>query len=146
MSDYLDDLRKLALRAVLKPDAQAFMRNISRWFSKAFSTPLYEVESLPKEYILEHYFESLYEAMDDEEKHNQIIHLLESPEERRARAKAEKDDEAELLAEMEKEAASAPDGVDLRDLARKFQRKSLRPPLPEIPDDDMSIKFDEIPD
>lgn len=63
--DDLEAVKILALRAVLKPtsDPTYRIRQIFRWFSKTFHTPLAEVEAMPLEDVLQHYFESDYEQM-----------------------------------------------------------------------------------
>jgi len=44
-----------------------FYRKICREFSIKFNTPLLEVESLPQEYILQHYYENMHEDIELED-------------------------------------------------------------------------------
>lgn len=41
------------------------LRQIFRWYSREFSTPLHEVEDLPLVQVLTHYFESMYEELGE---------------------------------------------------------------------------------
>jgi hypothetical protein len=112
MADYLNEIQKAALLSVLDPDYQAYMRKLCRWYSVKFHTPLHEVENLPKDYIYQHYFEAYYEDMEPEEQHNQIIFLLETPEEREKRLKEEDDSLSDLEQEVK-------EGLSLQDILAK---------------------------
>ncbi len=100
----IESIKKAALLSAIEPDGEAVLRFLFRWYSKTFHTPLQEVEDLPIEYILQHYFECQYEELNQDEKHDMIIHLLETPEERDLREKAEKDDEENFFKEAQAEA------------------------------------------
>jgi hypothetical protein len=122
VSNYLEEIQKAALLAVLEPDNNAIMRKICRWFSVKFNTPLHVVEDLPKEYIYQHYFESIYEEMEDVDKHNQIIYLLETPEERQKRV----NEEENYLKELQDEVNS---GLTLEETLKnnKANKSKLKP-------------------
>jgi hypothetical protein len=52
-----------ALRQILAPDegdAEYRLRQIFRWYSKTFHTPLDEVAALPLVDVLQHYYDSSY--------------------------------------------------------------------------------------
>ncbi len=66
--DYIDGIRARALLAILRPTLEANFRHIFRWYSKTFHTPLHEVDDLPIEHILLHWYECEYEALEDPEK------------------------------------------------------------------------------
>lgn len=53
----------LAMEAVLSDTDEYRMRDICRWYSGEFSTPLHIVEDLPFEYVLQHYYEAVYAKM-----------------------------------------------------------------------------------
>ena len=48
-------------------DPGYLFRFIYRWYSREFSTPLHEVENLPTEDVLRHYFEVKYEDLSKDE-------------------------------------------------------------------------------
>ncbi len=102
----IESIKKSALLATIEPDGGAILRHLFRWYSKTFHTPLTDVEGLPIEYVLQHYFESQYEELDEDQKHDLIIFLLESPEERAIREKADKIDEEDFFKEAQAEADS----------------------------------------
>ena len=60
-----------ALQAVLIGSEAYFYRRVCRWYSNEFHTPLKDVEILPYEHILQHYYENKLEAMG----RNQIIDI-----------------------------------------------------------------------
>ncbi len=67
MVDFIDGIRARALLAVLRPDQEANLRHIFRWYSRTFHTPLHEVDDLPVEEILLHWFEAQFEDMEEPE-------------------------------------------------------------------------------
>jgi len=129
VSEFVNDLQKIALLAVLQPDDDAFIRRIYRWFSTTFHVPLPDVDDLPLDYVLLHYFEANFEQLDDDQKHNKIISLLETVEEKRQRELEEKaDDEAFLkMAEAEvkglQEGRDTPDIKALKGTSLRYQKK-----------------------
>jgi hypothetical protein len=147
----IESIQKTALLAAIEPDGEAVLRNLFRWFSKTFHTPLADVEEMPIEYILQHYFESQYEELENEDKHNLIIFLLESKEEREARKKRESQEEDDFIKEAEAEAAS---GITLQEKTKKLNKplvqkaiKNLEAIEKAIEEQEIKISFvDEIPD
>ena len=105
INDYLISIQKSAMASVAQPDFNAFMRKISRWFSKTYSTPLLEVDQLDPSYVLQHYFEHTFEEMDKDERINKIIQLLETSEERRERELKEEEEEDAFVRKIEEELA-----------------------------------------
>jgi hypothetical protein len=96
----------LAMRAVLKPDGDFLIRRMFRWYSKNFSTPLHEVESLPLADVLTAYYEDTYDAMDVEHREILRARLAENAEERAARLEKAQDDQdasEDFLAQVEEE-------------------------------------------
>lgn len=84
--------RLQAMKAVLAPDEEAWLRHIFRWYSRTFHTPLHQVEELPIEDVLQAFYEDRYEDMEEEERKKEIAELLETPAERQERLRA-KDEE-----------------------------------------------------
>ena len=95
--DLIHGLRISALLAAIKPDDDAIIRRIYRWYSREFSTPLTEVENLPLEQVLLHYFEDVYEKMKPEDRHDLAVTLLETPEEKAIREAEEEKSEEEMM-------------------------------------------------
>lgn len=100
---YLENLKKISLLAILRPDDSAWLRSIFRWYSKTFHTPLHITESLPKEHILQTYFESTFEEMSEEDLKAELEYILETPEERKAKADAVEAEEIEFMQMLEEE-------------------------------------------
>jgi len=95
--NHYDGLQLLALRAVMKPDGEARLRGICRWYSKTYNTPLHMVEDLPEDEVLTAYFETIYEEMDDEDRTRILEQLLETDEQKRERQRAKDAEEAEAF-------------------------------------------------
>jgi len=85
--------RLAALRAVIDPDTYADYRKICRWFSRTFNTPLLEVYDLSSDFVLQHYLEDQYEALEHDERRAMLIELTETPEERIERLRKESEEE-----------------------------------------------------
>lgn len=66
-----DYIKIQAFESYLNEDDQYFYRKVCRWYSTEFHTPLTEVEKLPWDYILLHYYESSLEKMD----YNDVLDL-----------------------------------------------------------------------
>ncbi len=75
-------LKKLALKAVIAPDEAYEMRRIFRWYSRTFHTPLEEVEEIPIQKVLVHYFESEFENANEEQIEKFIRDMCESKEDK----------------------------------------------------------------
>jgi hypothetical protein len=63
--DTLKAIQVLALQSVEDPTYEDFYRSVCRWFSKEFSTPLTEVQEMGDEYVLSHYYETMYAEVKD---------------------------------------------------------------------------------
>jgi hypothetical protein len=61
--DLFEAIEISALKSVLKPDDEYFLRRIFRWYSEKFHTALHEVEDLPLDDVLTTYFECSFELM-----------------------------------------------------------------------------------
>src|ERR1700677_2698185 len=112
-------------------------RQIQRWYSKTFSTPLVDVEALETEYLLQNYFESKYADLVFADRVLELGDILETPEEARARQLREDEelvDEMRFrkIAEVEakkKEAANKP--KELKVLPKLGSDQLLKATLPE---------------
>jgi hypothetical protein len=87
--DIFEAVKAKALRCVLRPDVEYMIRHIFRWYSRTFSTPLQEVYDLPLEEVLLHYYEVVFEDLDDHERLEAIGPILETKEQREAERRAE---------------------------------------------------------
>lgn len=76
-----EDSRLLALKDVLTGTAEYQHRRILRWYSRTFTTALHDVEQLPLEYVLQHYFESFWEKAEPDELEEARVEVIRTPEE-----------------------------------------------------------------
>lgn len=139
MSDWVQELKLLALKSVLLEDDDYLVRKVCREYSEIFHTPLHEVYELSWEFILTNYYEHAFDKMDFVLLKNEAKYLTESEEdkkiriEREAKKKAEDDayerklqQELELLKKQTKELT---DNVDkLADLNKKIAKTGIKPP------------------
>lgn len=96
--NHFEALKLNALKAILKPDSDYFIRKVYRWYSKTFHTPLLEAIDIPFEEVLVHYFECRYEDMDEEEREEELRLALMTEEQKKEQQEA---DEAERLSEYQ---------------------------------------------
>lgn len=61
--ELLTSIRILAVSSVENPDWEVLYRKICRWYSREFSTPLKEVQSMSEYDVLLTYFEDKYQEM-----------------------------------------------------------------------------------
>lgn len=95
--DYDSALRILALKAVRDPDMAAHTRYIHRWYSKTFHTPLHLVAELDPQDVYTAYYEATFEEMSEEERERELAEILETPEEKKAKALAKDIERAEMF-------------------------------------------------
>jgi primosomal protein N' len=149
--DDLQALKILALRAVLDPksDPDYSLRHVFRWFSKTFHTPLAQVEEMPLEDILRHYYEDDYEEKTSDEKSMMLLEveikkMAETDEEKMLRERKEgftktSDDEFhKLIEEREKKRALSKKEPNQPDLTPRPVNKPNKLPeasfrAPELP-------------
>jgi hypothetical protein len=155
--NFVESIEKIAIQAVTNPDYAFFVRQVCRWFSKQFSTPLNEVENYDLAYVLQHYFEEKYEALQnlengEEEIHNKIIYLLETPAEREQRIQKELDKEIDYLKKALEEELLKKTGEGLKGETKAIPAKPLReePKEESIVNlsfvEDLDAEIDSIPD
>lgn len=126
-----DAIRVIALHATLKNTNEFWIRNIQRWYSSTFHTPLLQVEDLPFDYLLAHYYEYHYHKMSSEEllkEWQKVVHPEEIQEEQDVQQNNNEADE-EYLEELRKDKQK-------QVLAKEEPVK----PLEKLPDD-ISFQF-----
>jgi hypothetical protein len=69
-------IHDIALASVLEPDEAYYYRKICRSFSERYHMPLPEVEKLPYDYVLRHYFEHQIEQLNESDA-EEAAHALE---------------------------------------------------------------------
>lgn len=136
--DHFKALRLIALKEVAAEVSSAdyALRKVFRWYSKEFHTPLHQVDEIPIDDILRHYYEYNFEQLADSSSQgwrDALTEMGSTPEEIAAlRAKVEKEaiaDEA-YLAEVEAEAEAE----------AKKSRQPKPEPEPE-PEPDIKMSF-----
>jgi hypothetical protein len=95
----VDAVRVTALASVIYPDSEYLLRHIFRVYSETFHTPLHIVYELPIDEVLMHYYEHKFEQMDEHERKDWVARVLETEEQRKARERAE-DEEQAMAAEF----------------------------------------------
>ncbi len=70
--------RILAMREVLRhhdgnPSEEFWLREVFRWYSETFSTPLHLVETLPVQDVVRHYYESTYKKVVENENASDLL-------------------------------------------------------------------------
>lgn len=81
--------RILAMAAVRMPDWESGYRRVCRYYSEHFSTPLLDVFDLPVPFVLQHFYEQLYETMEADVLKNTIRDAIETSAERAERMRSE---------------------------------------------------------
>lgn len=122
-----DAIRLRALRVVLRPDREYFLRRVMRWYSKTFYTPLAQVEDIPTEDLLQTWYEERYAEMAPEDLDRERAELLETPEQRYERILREEADEAEMF-EMSRVVAAEEE----RKKAAKAKEKKIAETQPAL--------------
>lgn len=127
-----------------KPSHQFWLRHVFRWYSKTFNTPLHEVEDLPIDEVMRHYYEDHYVQLasdaDGPEGHHalqrELRELADLPEPDAEKAAGDDEFLKAVLAEEERlEAKRAPAGS-----------VPATPPAPkgEAPQDEIRMDFADL--
>lgn len=112
----IDQIQILALASVEHPDWPAQYREICRWYSREFSTPLHVVEQeLDRLQILRHYYEDAFKKLKESTDEQQMMRYAEIKEnivfgglseEEQAEIEAEDDEwEEQMLREIKEDEA-----------------------------------------
>lgn len=129
------------MTSVVEPDWEAFLQGVFEWYSSTYYTPLYDVMELPVDYVLYTYYRGVYKQMEVDERYNEAIFLLETPQERAARKLADKKSDDEFMRQAQQHNAGVskklPSKVEalLAKMKEKKERKEIplkEKPLPEI--------------
>ncbi len=137
-----------------KPTSDYRIRQIFRWFSEKFHTPLYDVYELPIYDVLQHYYEVHVEqlaAATDNESAEQLKQELRelgmTPEELRAW----KDEEEAFEREVDEEAAAVAKKIAAKTAALAEKERKAGPKVFAAPEagavapPDISLSFDDEP-
>lgn len=135
----------LALLSVLKPDVDYMVRRIFRWYSQVFHTPLHVVGELPLEDVLQAYYESLYEQMDEEKLEPIRLKLSTTEEE----IEEQRDEDEEWIRELEEsmqaqeaqQAAKAAAAPKIQAPGRNLAKETQLPEANQAPPPDISLRF-----
>lgn len=92
--DKLRVIRVLAAASVKARDMDYFIRHARRWFSDKLKTPYREVEAIPDEEVLQHFFEARYETMDEDDFDEEVERLCETEAETAAREASEENEKS----------------------------------------------------
>jgi hypothetical protein len=126
-----------ALWAVIDEDPEWEVRQVLRWYSRTFHTPLHEVEELPPEDVFRAWFESRYEQMEHGELIDHARLVIETPEERAERIQREAEREDEDLAFLESALKA--------DAAKEAKRKARKKLVTKLPDPKAPPKVASVP-
>jgi primosomal protein N' len=99
----------------------ASYRRICRWYSQKFVTPLHEVEELPTEYILQHFFEYQFEDMGKAERKKLALEMTQTEAEAKAKAKDEEDKSDDAFLKKTAKDARKMEKKRLADLAKQAE-------------------------
>lgn len=81
-STFWSDIRTIALQDMLQETGGYVQRRIFRWYSKTFATPLHQVDDLPLDFVLQHYFEAMWEALQKHEIEEEVEKIRQTPQQR----------------------------------------------------------------
>lgn len=87
-------LKYKALRDTLRPNTDYYIRKVARWYSKTFATPLTEAFELPLEHLLQAFYESRFENMEQEDIDEELREMTETEEERKTKKTEEEKEQA----------------------------------------------------
>jgi len=143
-----EDIQILAFHEVMADTPEYRVRYLHRWYSKEYHIPLNLVKNIPLPEILQDFWETRYENMDEHDRDDERVRLLETEDERRLRMFREDAEKAEgdaLLAEVEAAAAKVPKKID--DLKIPGEKPVPTRPVGPDPSLDSMPKFpDKMPE
>jgi primosomal protein N' len=151
--DQFEAIRIQALLDVMEGGFGYHWRRICRWYSATFHTPLAEVDALPVEHILQHFFEQSFEQDSKAERRKLAMTITETLDETKKReaaikaktdtaflkkiAKQAKKEAKEAVVKKAKQEATAKATLDKMD----SQDMLAIPNAPDLPD--ISMHFDD---
>ena len=133
--DSVKAIQLIAMNNIIKQPPDYRLRVLQRWYSKTFFTPLQEVEEIPLEDLLLHFYECQYAELEEPERKEELDLLLESPEDKLKREqkeyenryKSDKDDEKWVEAQK-KEVEAKKALIKDKPIDIKQVQKGLKPP------------------
>jgi len=154
---YYEAIKAKALRSVLKPDTDYYLRRVYRWYSKTFHTPLETTFDLPVEFVLREYFEEYFENLEEEDLDFQLEEMTETDEQRKQRLsneEADKKAEQDLLEMSRKQNKKVPGpsklpeqisklGQVIKEVAENIKEEMKSDPAMLPPEIDMKFESDE---
>lgn len=135
------------VRKSIKPESGYLMRQIHRWYSKTFHTPLHEVDALPEEDVLRAWWEERYEEMNEEELEAERQDLFVDPEEIERQQRVEDAQDADTYEIVQEElAAKAAEAIKKIDQLTTSLTKPFRANLAKEPELVMSPTVKTLPE
>jgi hypothetical protein len=140
----IETARIEAALAVKRHDGEYRLRQIFRWYSRTFHTPLHQVQDLDLLDILQAFYEDRLGDMKDDELHDEIQDLIRTPEEEmralREDAKTRSEDElaAQAIEASLKAADLAAKSKEKQTISPVGPREPVVKPLPEATLEGMS--------
>lgn len=132
---WVEDLKAVAMYSVISEGNEYVLRNIFRWYSKEFATPLHIVESLPLDDVLRHYYEVHFSELNDQERAEEIDRILLTEEKLRQRKTQEDADDADAY-----EFGKAAEQAEKIKEQKKAKEKKPDPPSAPASLPDVSLK------
>ena len=153
-SELIRAIQLLALEAAESRTYEGFTRNVARWYSKTFSTPLEIVlYDIPFNNVLLAYYEETFANMieaasGDLAKHREWeqfrARLLADPKDARAQEAAASDSDDEYLAQMLAQEIAKEASQVAKKIAESVEKPSQKPNIqPEPPDLTKVVKGEE---
>lgn len=121
----IETARIEAALAVRRHDGDYRLRQIFRWYSRTFHTPLHQVQDLDLMDVLQAFYEDRFGDMKDEELHDEIQDLIRTPEEDMRAAR----EDAKTRAEDELAAQAIEASLQAAELAAKSKEKQTISPV-----------------
>jgi hypothetical protein len=127
-------IRRAAMLAVHREPVEYKVREIQRWYSETFHTPLEAVEEMDFERVALHYFERMYRDMTPEEREDEMRTLSETEEQRLDRLRREEADKVsdeDFLKQVKADAENAANAA--RTLAGQLKKMPPGEQEPIVP-------------
>jgi hypothetical protein len=130
-----------AALAVKHRDGDYTLRQIYRWYSRTFHTPLHQVPDLDPLEVLQAFYEDRLGDMKDEELLDEIQDLIQTHEEKleALRVEAQTKTEDEVFSQMIETKVQAAEAKEKEEIAAAAPRQQITRPLPEATLEGMSV-------
>lgn len=152
--DLILAIQRSALLAVVRKPAEYHLREIFRWYSETFHTPLREVDAIPLEEVCQHYFERMYRDMEGPDLEQELFKLSRTEAElleldRKKETEAVSDDSAHqaLMKQLDEAKKAGQTLADLLSGKKKAPIKTVsqkefnmkKAPLPPLPEPSIEL-------